>query len=99
MAIHIPCDAQHRPVPTGDRKENGLPEGELPEGQERPPWGASGFALLAMTVVVGTRSLCAEVQHFGYIVLRNGRNRSLHALISSPNSFNKSFTLFDKNRI
>ena len=29
-----------------------LPEGELPEGQERPPWGA-GLTALAMTVVVG----------------------------------------------
>ena len=31
----------------------GLPEGELPEGQERPPWGASGCALLAMTWKLG----------------------------------------------
>jgi hypothetical protein len=29
-----------------------LPEGELPEGQEKPPWGASGFAVLAMTGAV-----------------------------------------------
>ena len=42
------------PVPPGPgdavhRRGYGLPEGELPVGQEKPPWGASAYGLLAMT--------------------------------------------------
>ena len=55
MAIRI----SPAPVgPDGALRRGGyeLPEGELPEGQERPPWGA-GFAL-AMTVVDGGWTVC-----------------------------------------
>ena len=34
------------PSPRGKVLENGLPGGELPEGQERPPWGAPVCATL-----------------------------------------------------
>ena len=42
-----------------------LSEGELPEGQERPPWGASGYALLAMTWSFDTLTVvCCIIQIF-----------------------------------
>ena len=42
-----------------------LPEGELPDGQERPPWGAPYG--LAMTEVVVTWSHFAEVRWFRHV--------------------------------
>ena len=38
----------------------GLPEGELPEGQERPPWGAPVCALARNDVLIFTRSINME---------------------------------------
>ena len=78
MAIRNPCGATRRPAPVGPER-CGLPEGELPEGQERPPWGAPYG--LAMTEVDGGWSHCAG----GAVVIaertaeRHG-GRSLHFL-------------------
>ena len=51
------------------RRGYGLPEGELPEGQERPPWGA-GLTALAMTVVVGGWFFCMN----GAVIADDRRN-------------------------
>ena len=43
------CGDYRSPVPRG----NGLPEGELPVGQERPPWGAPACALVRNDMLFG----------------------------------------------
>ena len=52
VGIRFPCMA--KPCAAFGGKRYGLPEGELAEGQERPPWGATSLRTgLAMTWLFG----------------------------------------------
>ena len=58
-----------------------MPEGELPVGQEKPPWGASAYGLLAMTrkIEPGPSIGGAETDTPGGVSLR-AAHRLLHKI-------------------